>query len=39
MKCSDDVGQSEGATDAGGPTHEFLCLALVCVLDSSIFGG
>ena len=39
VKFSDDVGQSEGAIDAGGPTREFLRLALACVLDSSTFGG
>ena len=39
VKFSDGVGQNEGAIDAGGPTREFLRLALACILDSSIFGG
>ena len=39
VKFSDDIGQSEGAVDAGGPTREFFRLALECVINSSIFGG
>ena len=39
VKFSDDIGQSEGAIDAGGPSREFFGLALEGVLKSSIFVG
>lgn len=39
VKFSDDIGQSEGAVDAGGPTREFLRLVMDQVVNSSIFEG
>ena len=39
VKFSDDLGQSEGAVDAGGPTREFLRLLVHSVCGSSIFEG
>ena len=39
VKFSDDIGQSEGAIDAGGPSREFFRLAVGEILNSSIFIG
>ena len=39
VKFADDLGQPEGAIDAGGPTREFLRIAVDQVTNSSIFGG
>ena len=39
VKFSDDIGKSEGAIDAGGPTREFLRLAVAAAVNSSIFEG
>ena len=39
VKFSDDIGRSEGAIDAGGPTREFLRLAVAAAVNSSIFEG
>lgn len=40
MKFADDMGASEGAVDQGGPTREFLRLALKAMYDTSgMFGG
>ncbi len=35
----DDIGQSEGAIDAGGPRREFLTLVLDYLRSSSLFVG
>ena len=35
----DDIGQSEGAIDAGGPKREFFSLVLECLRNSSLFVG
>ena len=39
VKFADDVGQSEGAVDFGGPTREFLRLSIRELFESTIFGG
>ena len=40
MKFADDMGTSEGAVDQGGPTREFLRLAVKEMYDTSgIFKG
>ena len=39
IKFGDDIGQTEGAIDAGGSTREFLRLAVNQVVNSSVFGG
>ena len=39
VKFADDIGQSEGAIDAGGPTREFLRLAMSNVINSCSFEG
>jgi len=39
VKFSDDLDQSEGAVDAGGPIREFLRLLVHSVCGSSIFEG
>ena len=39
VKFGDDLGCSEGAVDAGGPTREFLRLAVSDVMQSEIFCG
>lgn len=39
-KFADEFGKSEGAVDQGGPTREFLRLAISQMFDSSkLFGG
>ena len=39
VKFGDEIGVTEGAIDAGGPTREFLRLAVYAVMHSSIFAG
>ena len=39
VKFADDIGQSEGAVDLGGPTREFLHLSIRELFESSMFGG
>ena len=39
VKFADGSGQSEGAVDRGGPTREFLRLAIRQMFDSKMFGG
>ncbi len=40
VKFADDMGTSEGAVDQGGPTREFLRLAVTAMYDTSgMFGG
>ena len=39
VKFGDDLGCSESAVDAGGPTREFLRLAVSEVMQSEIFCG
>jgi hypothetical protein len=39
VKFADDVGQSEGAVDLGGPTREFLRLSVRELFESSMFAG
>ncbi len=39
VKFMDDIGQSEGAIDAGGPRREFLTLVLDYLRSSSLFVG
>ena len=40
VKFADDMGTSEGAVDEGGPTREFLRLAVKAMYDTSgMFGG
>lgn len=40
VKFADEFGKSEGAVDQGGPTREFLRLAISQMFDSSkLFGG
>ena len=39
VKFADDVGLSEGAVDLGGPTQEFLRLAVRELYESSMFSG
>ena len=40
VKFADDMGKSEGAVDLGGPTHEFLRLAIGEMFETSgMFGG
>jgi len=39
VKFSDDIGKAEGAVDAGGPTREFLRLAVAKAVNGSIFEG
>lgn len=40
VKFADDMGTSEGAVDQGGPTREFLRLAVKEMYDTSgMFGG
>ena len=39
VKFADDIGQSEGAVDLGGPTREFLRLSVRELFESSMFAG
>ena len=39
VKFADGSGQSEGAVDRGGPTREFLCIAIRQMFHSKMFGG
>ena len=39
VKFADDAGSSEGAVDLGGPTREFLRLALHGAFNSNAFCG
>ena len=39
VKFADDIGQSEGAVDLGGPTREFLRLAIQELFESFMFSG
>ena len=39
VKFADDDGKSESAVDSGGPTREFLRLAISGMYDSNIFSG
>lgn len=40
VRFADDLGQSEGAVDLGGPTREFLRLAIAEMYETSgMFGG
>lgn len=39
VKFADELGSSEGAVDLGGPTREFLCLAVNDAFLSNAFGG
>lgn len=40
VRFADDVGTSEGVVDEGGPTREFLRLAIKSMYDTSgMFGG
>ena len=39
VKFADGSGHSEGAVDRGGPTREFLRLAIRQMFESKMFGG
>ena len=39
INFGDDIGQAESAIDAGGPTREFLRLAINQIVSSSVFAG
>ena len=39
VKFADGPGQSEGAVDRGGPTREFLRIAIRQMFNSKMFGG
>ena len=39
VKFANETGQSEGAIDLGGPTREFLRLAICQMFESKLFGG
>jgi hypothetical protein len=39
VKFADGSGQSEGAVDRGGPTREFLRIAIRQMFNSKMFGG